>query len=137
MAVIYVARSKTLSDWGSSVGISKHLFKVGIAPDSAKQAIAALNEQAYAGAEDWRLLKADDGGGLTENEELERLTLKIKSVDPNYYPRTKGAKGIFRIKPQDVENSMIVERAVAQEASLHFKLKPTDYGVYLIKNARP
>ena len=31
---------------------------------------------------------------------------------------------------------MLVERAIARDESLHFKLKPSDYGAYLIKNAR-
>ena len=136
MAVIYVARSKTLSDWGSSVGISKHLFKVGVTPETAKHAIAELNQQACAGTEDWRLLKADDAGELTENEVLERLAVKTRVIDPNYYPRIKGAVGIFRVKTQDVENSMLVERAVVRDESLDFKLKTSDYGAYLIKNAR-
>ncbi len=136
MAVIYVARSKTLSDWGSSVGISKHLFKVGVTLETAKHAIAELNQQACAGTEDWRLLKADDAGELTEDEVLERLAVKTRVIDPNYYPRIKGASGIFRIKTQDVENSMLVERAVVRDESLDFKLKPSDYGAYLIKNAR-
>ena len=135
MAVIYVARSKTLSDWGASVGISKHLFKVGVSDDSGKDAVAELNEQTCAGVEDWKLLKADDAGELTETDVLERLTAKTGAVDPTYYPRIKGAPGIFRVKPQDVENSMIVERAIARDESLHFKLKPADTAAFLIKNA--
>ena len=136
MAVIYVARSKTLSDWGASVGISKHLFKVGVSDTSGKEAIADLNEQVCAGTEDWKLLKADDAEALTEADVLERLAVKTSVVDPSYYPRIKGAAGIFRVKPQDVENSMIVERAIARDESLHFKLKPVDTAAYLIKNAK-
>ena len=136
MAVIYVARSKTLSDWGASVGISKHLYKVGVSETNGKQAIADLIDQVCAGAEDWKLLKADDAEDLGEDEVLGRLANKATIVDPNYYPRIKGAAGIFRVKVKDVENSMIVERAIAREESLHFKLKPADIGVYLIKNAR-
>ena len=100
MAVIYVARSKTLSDWGASVGISKNLFKVGTFDGDGKQALAALNEQAGAGLDDWKLVKADDAEDLTEADVLERLTGKITLVDPNYYPRIKREPGIFRIKDQ-------------------------------------
>ena len=136
MAVIYVARSKTLSDWGASVGISKNLFKVGTFNGDGKQALGALNEQAGAGVDDWKLVKADDAEDLTEADVLERLTGKITLVDPNYYPRIKRESGIFRIKIKDVENSMIVERAIANVESLNFKVKPADIGAYLIKNAR-
>lgn len=136
MAVIYVARSRTLADWGSSVGISKHLFRVGVTPGTAKQAVAELNEQACAGSQDWRLLKADDAGDLAEDEVWQRLAVKARAVDPDYYPRIRGARGIFRVTTQEVENSMLVERAIARDESLHFKLKPSDYGAYLIKNAR-
>ena len=136
MAVIYVARSKVLADWGSSVGISKHLFRVGVTPGTAKQAVAELNEQACAGSRDWRLLKADDAGDLAEGEVWQRLEVKARVVDPDYYPRIRGARGIFRVTTQEVENSMLVERAIARDESLHFKLKPSDYGAYLIKNAR-
>jgi hypothetical protein len=136
MAIIYVARSKTLSDWGASVGISKHLFKVGTAEGDGKQAIVDLNEQVRAGADDWKLVKADDAEELTETDVLERLAAKVTVVDPNYYPRIKREPGIFRIKIKDVENSMIVARAIANVESLNFTVKPPDIGTYLIKNAR-
>jgi len=81
MAVIYVARSKSLSDWGATVGISKNLFKVGIAAASAKEGVAALNEAGFAGATDWALVasaecatgdEADHEGGRAEGRESER-----------------------------------------------------------------
>lgn len=136
MAIIYVARSKTLSDWGATVGISKTLFKVGTSESDGKQAIAELNERGCAGVEDWKLVKADDADDLTEADVLERLTNKTTVVDPNYYPRIKSEPGIFRVKIKDVENSMVVERAIANVESLSFKVKPADFGSYLIKNAR-
>ena len=136
MAIIYVARSKTLSDWGSSVGISKHLFKVGTSEGDGKQAIAELNEQVRAGVDDWKLVRADDAEELTETDVLECLAAKVAVVDPNYYPRIKREAGIFRIKITDVENSMIVARAIANVESLNFTVKPPDIGTYLIKNTR-
>jgi hypothetical protein len=136
MAEIYVATSKALSEWGASVGISKSLFKLGIAEDGAKEAVARLNEDAFAGVTDWKLLKVEDAGGLDEAEALERLGKREPAVDPRYYPRIKGATGIFRVKPKNVENSMLVERAMAGEASLDFKLTPADIAAYLIKNAK-
>jgi hypothetical protein len=136
MPVIYVARSKTLSDWGASVGISKNLFKVGVAVGSGKEAVAALNEEACVGATDWTLVKATDMGEASEAEALERLSKKEMVVDPRYYPRLKGAAGIFRVKLENVENSLLVEKALAGEESLTFKIKPADVASYLIKNAR-
>ncbi len=136
MPVIYVARSKTLSDWGASVGISKNLFKIGVAVGSGKEAVAALNEEACAGATDWTLVKATDVEETSEAEALERLSKKEMVVDPRYYPRLKGAAGIFRVKLDNVESSLLVEKALAGEESLKFKIKPADVASYLIKHAR-
>ena len=135
MAVIYVARSKSLSDWGGDVGLSKNLFKVGVFEGTGKEAVAALNEEACAGVSDWTLLKAAEAGGLEEDAALTTLARKQAVVDPRYYPRIRGAPGIFRIKPKDVENSMLVEKAMAGEESLNFTLKPVDIATFLIKNA--
>ncbi len=133
MPVIYVAQSKTLSDWGASVGISKSLYKLGIA-ESGKAAVAALNGDAVAGATDWKLLKAE-AADAEEDDILARLAKKEPAVDPRYYPRLKGAAGIFRVKPKNVENSMLVEKAMAGQESLNFKVTPADIASYLIKNA--
>ncbi len=135
MAVIYVARSKTLSDWGGDVGISKHLFKVGVTEDTAKAAVAALNEQECGRATDWTLVKAEDES-LSEEAVLERLAARETVLDPNYYPRIRGTSGVFRVKPEKVENGILVERALAGEATRDFKLKPADFAAYLFKTAR-
>ena len=136
MPIIYVARSRTLSEWGSSVGISKNLFKVGVHDGTGKEAAAALNEAASAGVTDWTLVKAEDGGSASEAEVLARLERKEAVVDPKYYPRIKGAAGIFRVKPANVENSLLVERTLAGEESRGVKLKPADVARYLIRNGQ-
>ena len=135
MAVIYVARSKTLSEWGAEVGISKNLFKVGVGEGSGKDAVEALNEDSFAGVADWTLVKAADAGGLEEESAIATLAKRQPIVDPKYYPRLRGATGIFRVKPKDMENSMLVARALSGEQSLNFTLKPTDIADILIKNA--
>ncbi len=57
-------------------------------------------------------------------------------VEPTYYPRIRGEPGILRVKPDKVENSLLVEKAMSGEESLDFKVKPGDFAAYLIKNAR-
>jgi hypothetical protein len=136
MPVIFVARSKSLSDWGSSVGISKSLFKVGVADGTGKAAVAELNEEERAGLDDWRLVGAEEVDDIDEGAVLERLAASVVLVEPTYYPRIRGEPGIFRVKPEKVENSVLVERALAGEESLDFKVKPADFANYLIKIAR-
>lgn len=136
MSIIYVARSKTLSDWGASVGISKNLFKVGVDNGTGKEAVTALNEAACAGITDWTLVKAEGAEELSETEALERLEKKERVVDPKYYPRLKGTPGIFRVKLENVENSLLVERTLSGEGSRSVKVKPADVAGYLIKNGR-
>lgn len=136
MSVIYVARSKTLSEWGSTVGISKSLFKVGIFEGSGKEAAAALNEEECARATDWTLVKAENEDALSEAEILERLAERETLIDPNYYPRIRGVPGIFRVKPDAVEDSVLLEKALAGVESLNVKIKPADFAVYLFKRAR-
>jgi hypothetical protein len=136
MAVIYVARSKALSEWGGDVGLSKNLYKVGVFDGTAKEVAEALNAEQVAGVDDWAVVKAADAGEIDEEAAIASLARKKQAiVDPKYYPRIKGAVGIFRIKPKDIENSMLVERAMAGEESLNFTLKPTDIANFLIKNA--
>ena len=136
MPVIYVARSKSLSDWGASVGISKSLFKVGVAEGTGKTAVAALNEEECAGLDDWRLVGSEEIADVDEEAALERLGKTDMVVEPAYYPRIRGATGIYRVKPEKVENSLLVEKAFAGEESLDFTVKPGDFATYLIKNAR-
>ncbi len=136
MPIIYVARSKTLSDWGASVGISKNLFKIGVDDSTGKEAVTGLNEAACAGVTDWTLVKAEDVEEPSETEVLERLEKIERVVDPKYYPHIKGATGIFSVKLGNVENSLLVERTLFGEGSDSFKIKPADVAGYLIQNGR-
>ena len=49
MGTIFVARSKTISDWGYDVGLSKHLYKVGYTEEPVKNVVAA----GWDGTADW------------------------------------------------------------------------------------
>ena len=134
MSVIYVASSKTLSNWGASVGISKSLFKVGLA-DDAGAAVEALNAEKHAAADDWKLIKAADAGDIDEGGVAARLAAAGIVVDPTYYPKLRRAGGIVRLKPETVENSLLVEKAMANETNLNMTLKPVDFADWLIRLA--
>jgi hypothetical protein len=132
MATIYVARSGKLSKWASDVGLSKHVFKLGCAAEDPKALVAA----GWAGETDWVLLKKQPVEDLTEGEAVERVARKEKLIDPNLYPKLRGAPGVFKVLPAHVENHILVSRALAGEAErIELKLKPVDFADYLIGNA--
>jgi hypothetical protein len=132
MGVIFVARSAKLGKWASDVGLSKHVFKVGYAEDDPKP----LVEKGWAGETDWALVKKRDADGLDEDEVIARLARKEKMVDPAYYPRLRGTKGVFKVSPEHVENHILVSRAMAGDTErIELKLKPADFADYLIHNA--
>ncbi|HEV8016015.1 MAG TPA: hypothetical protein VGP48_10800 [Stellaceae bacterium] len=133
MAVIYVARSAALSKWASDVGLSKNIFKVGIADEPIKELIA----EGWAGETDWTLVKKDDAGELTDDVALERLARRETAIDPKYYPRIRDTRGLFKVNPVHVESHIIVGRALEGGSErLAIKLKPADFAAYLIHNAR-
>jgi hypothetical protein len=132
MPTLYVVASKELGKWGADVGISKHLYKLGIADGSAEDAVAALNEAAYGGQSDWKLIKKQEVENLSEPAALDRVQRKEKLLDPNYYPRLRGSSGIFRVKPVNVENHILVAQALAGREPKLDKLKPVDIAQYLM-----
>ncbi|HEY1503627.1 MAG TPA: hypothetical protein VGF92_04960 [Stellaceae bacterium] len=134
MAVIYVARSAALSKWGSDVGLSKNIFKVGIAEEPVKDLLTA---ESWAGVTDWTLVKKEDAGDLTEEAALERLGKRETAVEPKYYPRIRDTRGLFKVNPVHVESHIIVGRALEGGAErVAVKLKPADFASYLIHNVK-
>jgi hypothetical protein len=132
MGTIYVARSAKLSKWASDVGLSKNVFKLGYTEEPVKQ----LVEAGWAGESDWVLVKKEEADGLDEEALIARLAEKSKLIDPNFYPKLKGARGIFKVLPEHVENHIVVSRAMAGHELLETgKLKPADFALYMIKNA--
>lgn len=132
MGVIYVARSVKLGKWASDVGLSKNVFKVGYAEGDPKPIV----EQGWAGETDWSLVRKREVEGLSEEEVIARLARKEKMIDPTYYPRLRGAAGIFKVSPEHVENHILVARTMAGAAErIELKLKPADFADYLIHNA--
>ncbi len=132
MPTLYVARSTKLGRWASDVGLGKNVYKVGIA-DGDPKILAATG---WAGETDWTIVRRALVEGLSEEEALDRLGRKEKMIDPNLYPKLKGAVGVVRLTPARVENHIIVTRALAGESDrAAVKLRPTDYADYLIHNA--
>ncbi|HEX7006958.1 MAG TPA: hypothetical protein VF274_07465 [Alphaproteobacteria bacterium] len=139
MTVIYVAASKETQRWAADVGLTKHVYKVGFAPGDSKiaaeQAVAALNQENHAGAADWKLVKFQPVEGVDEAAAYERLAKRERMADPDYYPRLKGARGIFKVKPANVEAQMLVRRAMNDPDAKPAKSKVADIADYLIRNA--
>lgn len=134
MAVIYVARSTGASKWGASVGLTKHIYKVGVTDGTAEDAVKSMNEKAEAGETDWKLIKKEEAE-TGEEAAIARLAAKEKMVDPNLYPKIKGARGIFKVKPVNVENHLLVKRALADMETREIKIKHPEFADYLIANA--
>jgi hypothetical protein len=132
MPVLFVARSVKLSRWGSDVGLGKHVYKVGVA-DVDPKTLAATG---WAGESDWKIVRTRDVEGLSEEEAVERLARKERMIDPNLYPKLKGTAGVFRLRAEQVENHILVSRALAGDSDrVELKLKPADFADYLIHNA--
>ena len=132
MGIIYVATSKAQQEWGADVGLGKHLYKVGVAEDGTPDEALA----GFANQTDWKVLKSEEAPGLTEAQVLERLARKEKLVDPNYYPKLRGATGIVKANLTAIENNMLVNLALdGKEPGKTFKVKPADIAAYLIANA--
>jgi hypothetical protein len=132
MPVLFVARSVKLGRWGSDVGLGKHVYKVGVADGDPKMLAAT----GWAGESDWKIVRTRDVEGVSEDEALQRLARKERMIDPNLYPKLKGAAGVFRLRAEQVENHILVSRALAGDSDrVDLKLKPADFADYLIHNA--
>jgi hypothetical protein len=136
MPVVFVATSKTLSLWGADVGLTKSLYAVGVTDETADAGIEAMNMGGYGGQTDWKLLKKQAVDGADEDSAIERLAMREKQVDPKLYPKIRDARGIFKVKPENVENYLFVKKALASDTELRaVKVKPVDIADYLIAKA--
>jgi hypothetical protein len=136
MTILFVAASKNLASWAADVGLTKHVYKFGVAEIAAEDAVTALNTESYAGESDWRLLKQQEVEALDEADAIERLAKREKMVDPNYYPKIRGAIGIFKVKIGNVANHLLVKRALAGDEQKLDKVKTADIAAYLFQNAQ-
>ena len=133
MAVLFVARSVAAGKWSSDVGLGKNVYKIGVAEgDDPKAPVTA----GWAGESDWKIVAQREVEGLTEDDAIDRLAKKERMLDPKFYPKLKGARGVFSVNLKHVENHIVVSRALAGESELGaVKLKPADFAAYLIHNA--
>jgi hypothetical protein len=132
MGFLYVARSAKLAHWASDVGLGRHVYKVGVSEADPKAAAA----EGWAGESDWTIVRKRAIENLDEEEALARLARKEKMIDPKLYPKLKGTAGVFRLTAPQVENHLLVTRALAGNGGpAAFKLKPGDFADYLIHNA--
>ena len=136
MTVLYIALSKNLASWAADVGLTKHVYKLGGAEGSADDAVRALTDDSFAGENDWRLLKQQEVDNLQEAAAVERLAKNERVIDPNYYPKIRGAVGIFKVKIGNVANHLLVKRALAGDEQKLEKVKTADIAAYLIHNAQ-
>jgi hypothetical protein len=133
MALLFVAHSKVIAAWGGDVGLGKNLYLLDLADDlaAAEAALAAKP----CGAEDWKILKREE---VTRDDVAAlqaKLALKEKRVDPALYPRLRGFAGLFKVKPENVENHLLVKTALEGLQNIAIKIKPTDIAAYLLHNA--
>jgi hypothetical protein len=133
MATIFVARSADLSQWASDVGLSKHVYKLGVTEAPLKEIVAA----GWSGFGGWVLVKKRDCvEDLDSETAIARMVARVKMIDPALYPRLRGETGIFKVTPAQVENHIVLTRALADtHESGEIKVKHPDFADYLIHNA--
>ncbi|HEX4113474.1 MAG TPA: hypothetical protein VH020_13150, partial [Stellaceae bacterium] len=109
MGTLYVARSAKFSDWASDVGLSKNVFKLGYTDEPVEDVV----KTGWGGADDWAIVGEKAADGIDEAALIAKIARKEKLIDPTYYPRLKGATGIFKVAQDHVENSIIVAKSMA------------------------
>jgi len=136
VATLFVAKSKVLQDWGHGVGVTKFLFKVGVVDGSIDEAIAVMNAEKVAGSDDWKYLEKQDTE-LDDHTVIERVGRREQALDPEFYPKIRGARGIFKVKIDNVENDMMLRAALANENQQlkTLKAKDKDIAAYLLRRA--
>lgn len=136
MPTAFVAKSDSQQGWASDVGLTRHVYKLGLSDGEAKAAVATLNEESHAGRNDWTLLAAQTTAETDSDVLLGRVARKEAMVDPTYYPQLRRAPGIIKVKLGNVENHLLVKEAL--EGQLPRKAKaPTaaQIATYLLRLA--
>ena len=124
MTSIYIAFSPAMQEWGSDVGVSKHLYRAGLTDDKPEDAVKVLNDDGYAGQKDWQLAGAREAADMDEAAFVQRLKDRQKLLDPLYYPKIKGAKDIAKLDQRKVEANIVIKRTMEGRDSKVPKLTP-------------
>jgi hypothetical protein len=136
MPTVYVARSPALQEWSADVGLTEHVYKVGVGEGTAEDAVKALNEDKVAGVTDWQVIKSEDVPAADLATIFAKVSVKEKAVDPLFYPRLGGATGLFKVKIKNVQTRMLVQKMMeGGEEKITKKPKAPDIAEYLIRNA--
>jgi hypothetical protein len=133
MPIVFIAHSKQLAAWGADVGLGKNIFLLSGANDATEA--AAFLAAKPCGAEDWTLVKTEQAETDDAETLQNKLSAREKRVDPNLYPRLRGFQGLFKVKIENVENHVMVKKALDGEAPKEIKVKPADIAAYLLHNA--
>jgi hypothetical protein len=133
MATLFVARSAELSNWASDVGLSKHVYKLGATEAPLKEVLA----EGWSGFAGWALVKKQESvDGLDDAAAIAKVAQRVKMIDPALYPRIRGQAGLFKVTPAQVENHIVLTRALAGAAeSGPIKVKHPDFADFLIHSA--
>ncbi len=132
MSVVFVAMSVAMQEWGADVGVSKHLYRVGLTDGEAQDAVQNMCDESYAGHTDWQLAGSRDGEDLDEETLLQRAAERQKTLDPLYYPRIKGAKDIVKLDQRKIEANIVIKKTMEGKDSKVPKLKPADMAEFLL-----
>ena len=132
MALVFIAHSKQIAAWGGDVGLGKNLFLASIAGDA--DAAAAFLAGKPCGADDWTIVRKEESDA-GEAALQDKLAAKEKRVDPNLYPRLRGFAGLFKVKLENVENHLMVKKALNGDDVSAVKVKTADIAAYLLHNA--
>ena len=134
MPTLFVAKSDSQQGWASDVGLTRHVYKLGLSDDDAQTAVATLNAEKHAGRSDWTLVAAQDVDETDPQAILRRAARKETMVDPTYYPQLKRAQGIFKVKLANVENHFLVREALEGQQIKKMKAPTTaQIGTYLLR----
>ena len=134
MPIVFIAHSKQVAAWGADVGLGKNLFLLSTAEDA--DAATAFLTAKPCGAEDWILVKKEELETADAEALQNKLAAREKRVDPNLYPRLRGFQGLFKVKIENVENHVMVKKALDGESPKEIKVKPADIAAYLLHNAK-
>ncbi len=133
MPIVFIAHSKQVAAWGADVGLGKNIFLLSTAEDA--DAATAFLTAKPCGAEDWTLIKKEEVGDVAAEALQDKLAVKEKRVDPALYPRLRGFTGLFKVKPENVENHIMIKKALAGDHDVSIKVKNPEIATYLLHNA--